>query len=143
MGIPICPHFLAAAGEDRAHLAGMVGLAGPYDFLPIQDDDIRAVFAPAAEARDTQPVAHVDGHNPPLLLLHGGADRTCYPRNSLALAARVRAAGGVAEARIAPGVGHIGIVLGFAPLFRFRSSAIEEVVAFVRGGGRNPRRAGL
>jgi acetyl esterase/lipase len=136
--LTLAPRFLAAAGEDRAHLAGMVGLAGPYDFLPILDEDIRAVFASAADPRETQPVAHVDGHNPPMLLLHGGADRTCYPRNSLALAARVRAAGGAAEARIAPGVGHIGIVLGFAPLFGFRSSAVEDVAVFVLGDGRQP-----
>ena len=141
--LALAPRFLAAVGEDRAHLAGMVGLAGPYDFLPIQDEDIRAVFAGAADPRETQPVAHVDGRNPPMLLLHGGADRTCYPRNSLALAARVRAAGGAAEARIAPGVGHIGIVLGFAPLFGFRSSAVEDVAAFVLGDGRTPWRGAI
>ena len=99
------PRWLAAAGEDRAHLAGMVGLAGPYDFLPIQDEDIRAVFSAAADLRQTQPVAHVDGRNPPMLLLHGAADTTCYPRNTLALAARVRAAAGVVERAPLPGGG--------------------------------------
>jgi acetyl esterase/lipase len=141
--LALAPRFLAAVGEDRAHLAGMVGLAGPYDFLPILDEDIRAVFASAADPRETQPVAQVDGHNPPMLLLHGGADSTCYPRNSLALAARVRAAGGVAEARIAPRVGHLGIVLGFAPLFGFLSPAVGEIAEFVLGDGRNPRRGAI
>ena len=135
------PRWLAAAGEDRAGLAGMVGLAGPYDFLPIQDEDIRAVFAPAAaDLRATQPVAQVDGGNPPMLLLHGGADRTCLPRNSLALAARVRAAGGVAEARLYPGVGHIGIVLGFAPLFRRISPACDELARFALRTAPAPQR---
>lgn len=131
------PRWLAAAGDDRAHLAGMVGLAGPYDFLPIQDEDIRAVFASAADLRQTQPIGHVDGRNPPLLLLHGAADTTCYPRNTLALAARVRAAGGEAEARLYPGVGHIGIVLGFAPLLRFRAPVLADVAGFVLGNNRN------
>jgi acetyl esterase/lipase len=129
------PRYLAASGEDRAHLAGMVGLAGPYDFLPIQDDDIRAVFASAADLRETQPVGHVDGRNPPMLLLHGAADTTCYPRNSLALAARVRASGGAAEARLYPRVGHIGIVLGFAPVLRFCSPALADLGGFVLGAG--------
>lgn len=137
------PCWLAAAGEDRAHLAGMVGLAGPYDFLPIQDEDVRAVFSSAADLPETQPVAHVDGRNPPMLLLHGAADTTCYPRNTLALAARVRAAGGAAEARLYPGVGHIGIVLGFAPLLRFCSPAFADVAAFVLGDSRNQGRSGL
>jgi acetyl esterase/lipase len=125
------PRWLEAAGEDRARLAGMAGLAGPYDFLPIQDEDIRAVFAAAPDLRETQPVAHVDGRNPPMLLLHGAADTTCYPRNTLALAARVRAAGGVAEARLYPGVGHIGIVLGLAPLLRFLSPVFGDFAGFV------------
>ncbi len=137
------PRWLAAAGADRARLAGMVGLAGPYDFLPIQDEDIRAVFAAAADLRETQPVGHVDGRNPPLLLLHGAADTTCYPRNSLALAARVRATGGEAEVRLYPRVGHIGIVLGFAPLFRFRAPVLADVAAFVLGNSRNRGRTGL
>ena len=125
------PCWLAAAGEDRARLAGMVGLAGPYDFLPIQDEDIRAVFSAAADLRQTQPVAHVDGRNPPMLLLHGAADTTCYPRNTLALAARVRAAGGVAERRLYPGVGHIGIVIGMAPVFRFLAPVFRDFSGFV------------
>ena len=133
--LALAPRFLAAAGEDRACLAGVAGLAGPYDFLPIQDEDIRAVFASAADLRETQPIAHVDGRNPPLLLLHGAADTTCYPRNSLALAARVRAAGGAAEARLYPLVGHLGIILGFAPALRFCSPALSDLCGFVRGEG--------
>ncbi len=137
------PRWLEAAGEDRADLAGMVGLAGAFDFLPIQDEDIRAVFSAAADLRETQPVSHADGEGPPMLLLHGAADATCYPRNTLALAARVRATGGAAEAWIYPGVGHIGIVLSFAPLLRFHAPAVDDVVAFVQRSGRAGGRARL
>ena len=131
------PQWLDQAGVDRGRLAGMVGLAGPYDFLPIQDEDIRAVFA-APDLRATQPVSHVDGRAPPLLLLHGAADRTCYPRNSLALVARVQAAGGRAQVRLYPRVGHIGILLGMAPLFRFLAPSATDLAGFVlarHGGG--------
>lgn len=116
----------------REDIAGAVGLAGPYDFLPIQGADIRAVFAGAADLRETQPIHHADGTAPPLLLLHGTRDRTCYPRNSLALATRTRAAGGRAEAVLFPGVGHIGIVLGFVPLLA-RCPTLPFVDRFVRG----------
>lgn len=126
------PRWLAQAGDRRDALAGMVGLAGPYDFLPIHDEDIRAVFAAAPDLAATQPVNHVDGRNPPMLLLHGEADRTCYPRNTLNLATRIRAAGGPVEVRTYKGVGHIGIVLGFAPLFRFRSPAPDDLVQFIK-----------
>jgi acetyl esterase/lipase len=136
------PRWLETAGDDRANLAGMVGLAGAYDFLPIQDDDIRAVFSSAADLRATQPASCVDGRNPPMLLLHGAADRTAYPRNSLTLAARVRAAGGAATALLYPGVKHIGIVAGFAPVLRFLSPAPADVARFVLGG-RTQGEAGL
>jgi acetyl esterase/lipase len=126
------PHWLEVAGDRREALAGMVGLGGPYDFLPIQDEDVRAVFAAALDLAATQPINHVDGRNPPVLLLHGEADRTCYPRNSHNLATRIRAAGGPVELRTYRRVGHIGIVLGFAPLFRFWSPAVADLVRFVR-----------
>ena len=131
-------HIAAMLALDRRWLglrdgiAGAVGLAGPYDFLPIQGPDIRAVFAAAAaDLRETQPIHHADGTAPPLLLLHGTRDRTCYPRNSLALAARIRAAGGRAEAVLYPGIGHIGIVLGFVPLLA-RCPTLIDVDRFVR-----------
>jgi acetyl esterase/lipase len=129
--LALSPQWLDAAGDRRGALAGMVGLAGPYDFLPIQDEDIRAVFAAAPELPATQPVNHVDGGNPPMLLLHGEADGTCYPRNSLNLATRIGAAGGRVEVRTYRRVGHIGIVLGFAPLFRLCSPAADDLAAFV------------
>jgi acetyl esterase/lipase len=125
------PRYLDAAGDSRAALAGMAGLAGPYDFLPLLTDDIRDVFRPAADLRETQPIHHADRHGPPMLLLHGARDNTCYPRNALALAMRVRAAGGVAEARIYPRVGHIGIVLGFVPYLRWLAPTWADVVGFV------------
>lgn len=121
---------LDAGWGVRDWLAGAVGLAGPYDFLPMRDADIRAVFAPATDPRRTQPIHHVDGRNAPLLLLHGTRDRTCYPRNTLALASRIRAAGGEAQARLYPHVGHIGIVLTLLPWWRWRAPVLADLAAF-------------
>ncbi len=133
--LAIEPSYLAAVGMARADLAGAVGLAGPYDFLPIVGADIKLVFASANDdLRRTQPIARVDGRNAPLLLLHGDKDTTCYPRNSIALALRVRAAGGPAWVRTYPGVGHVGLVLGFAGLFRWCSPALADTLRFIRGG---------
>lgn len=115
----------------REGIAGAVGLGGPYDFLPILGADIRAVFAGAPDPRQTQPISHADGGGPPLLLLHGARDRTCYPRNSLALATRVTAAGGVARAVLYPGVGHVAILLSLVPWLA-RCTALTDMERFVR-----------
>lgn len=126
------PRYLAAAGFDRGRLAGFVGLAGPYDFLPITGEDIKPVFATVDDGPLSQPVTYVDGRSPPMLLLAGAEDTTVNPRNTLALAGRVRAAGALAEARILPGVGHIGIITAFAPLFRRRAPVLDLVWEFIR-----------
>jgi acetyl esterase/lipase len=125
------PKFLAAAGDSRDHLAGFVGLSGPYDFLPIREADIREVFGAFADSPAAMVITYADGHNPPTLLLHGEADDTVYLRNTTALASRIRAAGGPVEVKTYPGVGHIGIVLGFAPLFRSRSPALDDAATFI------------
>ena len=125
------PRFLAAAGYGRRSLAGVVGLAGPYDFLPITGEDIKPVFATVGDGPLSQPISYVDGHNPPMLLLAGDADTTVNPRNTLSLADRVRAAGGPVEAQILPGIGHIGIVTAFAPLFRARAPVLDDIWAFI------------
>ena len=128
------PRWLAEAGLGRAQLAGTVGLAGPYDFLPITDPDVIPVFAPVGDGPASQPVSYVDGHNPPLLLLAGDADRTVRPANTRSLAARVAAAGGPVQSRIYPGLSHVGIVTAFTPLFRRRAPVLDDVWRFITGG---------
>jgi len=129
--LAVDPRWLARAGLDRAQIAGVVGLAGPYDFLPMTDPDIIPVFAPVDDGPASQPVTYVDGSNPPLLLLAGDADTTVRPANTRSLAARVAAAGGAVESRIYPGIGHIGIVTAFAPLFSGRAPVLDDVWRFI------------
>ncbi len=126
------PTYLAAAGASRDQLAGVVGIAGPYDFLPSNDPDVIPVFGAANNIPANDAVAHVDGRNPPLLLLHGDADTTVRPRNTESLAARIQAAGGLVSTRIYPGVAHIGIITAFAPLFRSKAPVLDDAWTFIQ-----------
>ena len=125
------PKLLADAGYSRNGLAGVIGLAGPYDFLPMTGPVVRAVFAPADDGPETQPIHYVDGHAPPMLLLAGSADETVRPRNTVSLAARIRAEHGSVETKIYPGVGHIGLVIALTPLFRGKAPVLADIEAFV------------
>ncbi len=120
------PRLLAITGAPRPACGAL--LAGPYDFLPITNPDIVPVFPHPGPW--TQPITYADGRNPPLLLLAGGDDRTVKPRNTVALAERIRAAHGPVEARILPRLGHIGIILAFAPPFRGRAPVLDLVWDF-------------
>ena len=126
------PRWLGAAGlVPKLDLSGMVGLAGPYDFLPLDSDELRRIFAPGRPLDTTQPIAHVDGRNPPMLLLAGAADRVVRPSNTLRLARRVRRAGGVVEVRIYPGLDHVEIIGAFAGPLRFLAPSLRDCASFM------------
>ncbi len=124
------PEWLSAAGVDRRRLAGVIAMATPADFLPSHDPDVIPVFG-AANTPAHQPLAFADGHNPPLLLLSGDSDTTVRPRNTMTLDAAITAQGGSVESRFYPGIGHIGIITAFAPLFSYRAPVVDDVWHFI------------
>lgn len=130
------PEYLKAVGGDRSWIRGMVGLAGPYDFLPLTDPDLRDIFGPPESFEQSQPVFWVDGRNPPLLLLHGEDDETVYVKNTRNLAARVQRAGGPVETVIYPEMSHSKLIatLSTSSLARLavgKSDAISYIADFV------------
>jgi len=127
------PQWLAQAGVDRcAAISAVVGLAGPYDFLPLRGRNLQAIFGDAAPLARTQPIAFAQNPAPPLLLLAGANDGTVAPRNTLALAAAVRAARGRAETRIYENVAHADIVASFARILRGSPPALADTDRFLR-----------
>jgi acetyl esterase/lipase len=125
------PKYLQAAGADPNDIKATIGLSGPYDFLPFTEPDIRGVFSSVDDKALTQPITYADGHNKPLLLLQGQADTTVYPRNTAALAAKIRAHGGPVEDKFYPGLGHVGMMLAFTPWFRSRAPVLDDVSNFI------------
>lgn len=109
------PQYLARHDLSPSDLRGVIGLAGPYDFLPIRSRPLRAVFGDdPARHRASQPIAHVDGSEPPFLLLHGRDDRRVDPGNSTRMAQRLRARGVPVQLHLLPGSGHAAPVLRLA-----------------------------
>jgi acetyl esterase/lipase len=120
--------YLDRSGIDAARIAGVIGLAGPYDFLPSHDPVIAEIFSGPAEEKTTQPVSFVREGAPPALLLHGGRDKKVLPRNTAVLAARLREAGSAVETRISPKLGHTGILLASLPHFAWRRARPQQDV---------------
>ncbi len=126
------PHWLAAAGVSRDALAGMIGLAGPYDFLPITQPDLIPIFAPVDDGPLSQPITFADGANPPLLLRAGTADTVVRPANTESLARRIAGRGGPVDSKLYGGVGHVGLITAMAPLFQSRAPVLDDVWSFVK-----------
>ena len=128
--------YLAAHGRTPAELAGFVGLAGPYDFMPFQSDELADTFGPAERHEASQPIHFVDGRNPPFLLLHGSRDRVVGPGNSKRLWRRIEASGGRARMVFLERADHFNILLAAAFPFRSALAAVRrEIGAFVVTGG--------
>ncbi len=118
--------------ESRSALRGMVGLAGPYDFTPLDVPSTIAAFGQWPDVMDTQPVRFVSGDAPPALLLTGADDTTVKPRNSQALSDRLAEAGVEADMVSYPGVDHIDIVIALSRPLRGRTPVLDDVTAFAR-----------
>ena len=125
----LAPSYLQHAGVDPASIVGVVGIAGPYDFLPLKGHmaDVFGVGDPAA----TQPVKLVRADAPPMLLVTGSADTIVDPRETASLGAALRAAGAQVEARNYPGVGHNEIMAAMSRPFRDRASVLSDITGFM------------
>ncbi len=124
--------WLGREGVPDGFIKGMIGLAGPYDFYPFTSDSARAAFAHVADPAITQPINFVRGDAPPLLLLTGDLDTTVKPRNSMALAKAMTAAGAPTQAVVLKGMTHEGIIMKLAQPFMGRDRrVIDAVLAFL------------
>lgn len=119
-------------GPDRAAVKGFAGLAGPYDFLPLDDPSTIAAFGAWPRPSETQPISHAAAPAPPVLLLHGEGDSRVKPRNSLKLARLLRAAGSDVRLKLYPGLGHVGILTALAMPFRRRAPVLSDIADFAR-----------
>ncbi len=126
------PTWLAREGMNaRTALAGVVGIAGPYDFLPLRDPVLRQIFA--GDDPRTQPISFAGNAAAPLLLLTGAADTTVEPANSLRLADRVRAAGGAARTIVYPGLSHVSVLGAMSGPLHFLGSVRDDTCRFLVG----------
>lgn len=125
-------HYLATLGTDTSAIKGVALLAGPLDFLPLDSRISIDVFGKVPDLPSTQPVNFVRPDAPPFLLLHGTADGTCYPRNSIRLDERLRAASAQSTLKLYQGVSHVGIMLALAKPLRSGTPTLADLVAFFR-----------
>jgi len=128
--------WLAAEGLSPSRLAGWIGLAGPYDFLPISDAKTKVAFDWPATPASSQPLAHASAASPPVQLLAPVNDSSVNPRRStVAMAERLQASGVRVESALFDGVGHVTLLVAMASVLSGRAPVLDRVTRFVLPAG--------
>lgn len=129
------PEWLDAHGMKPSDLAGFIGLAGCYDFVPVPPDDaiMRGVFgATPDQQRRGQPVSYVHGNEPPMLLLQGTEDDEVEPSNAISLYRATQTLHEDSTLRTYPGAGHEAVLFALSRPLRGAVPALDDVLAFIQ-----------
>lgn len=112
-------------------IKAFVGLAGPYDFLPLQSDVLKTIFGPEETRPATQPIQYVTAAAPPMLLIAPEKDTVVDPENVTRLATRIREKGGRVETRRYPRLNHALTVGAVAAPLRWLAPVLKDSTAFI------------
>lgn len=124
--------WLAEYGLTPQVLRGWIGLAGPYNFIPIQNPAVRPVFFYPDTPPASQPVNHVTAAAAPALLISPEKDEVVNPsRNTGQLAQAMRARSIQVEEFYFDSVSHPSLIASFAVPLRWLAPTLDTVAGFV------------
>ena len=125
--------WLEAVSLAPSRLAGWIGLAGPYDFLPIGDRKTQVAFNWPATPPDSQPLFLASRASPPALLLAPTKDSVVDPlRSTVAMGEKLKRSGVRVEVELLDSVSHVTLIASMASVLRDRAPVLERVSAFVK-----------
>jgi acetyl esterase/lipase len=128
--------WLAKVGMTPDVLRGWIGLAGPYDFIPIENESVKPVFFAPDTPPESQPINHVTQAAPPALLIASRHDDVVDPqRNTGRLANKLRAAGDSVTEQYFNNTSHTTLVAAFARPLRELAPVLDNVEQFVKSDG--------
>lgn len=126
------PRWLGRQGMSPQVLAGWIGLAGLYDFLPIVNGHIQPVFHHPVYPKDSQPLLYVRQSSPRAFLAAAPVDdRVDARRNTQQMARRLAAAGVPVISRLYEGTDHDTLLGALAPGLRSMAPVLDDIAAFV------------
>lgn len=133
--VALDPRWLGAVGMRPAQLAGFIGIAGAYDFLPIAIPDVQVAFSWPNTPPDSQPLFHASKAAPRTLLLAARNDTLVSAvRNTEGLSKKLRDASVPVQTEILDGVSHVTIIGSLAKPLRLLAPVLDRVAEFVKPG---------
>ncbi|MCJ8142589.1 alpha/beta hydrolase [Ancylobacter sp. A5.8] len=119
--------------DSRRDIAGLIGLAGPYDFLPLHSRTLEEIFGEETGRALSQPINFVAGGEVPAFLATGIDDHTVDPGNTARLAARLEQQGGDVTFRRYPRVDHRTVLGALSRPLRLIAPVLDDMDAFIDG----------
>lgn len=129
LSITLDRRYMAEAGAPDI-IKAAAGLAGPYEFLPLNVKSSIDAFGNADDPRETQPITFARADAPPIWLGHGTADVVVHDEDTILLDRRLRELGAPSEAKLYPGLNHADLIATFSPLFRRKAPVLADVSSF-------------
>lgn len=131
MMLALNSQYLEHAGSSPNRLHGVIGLAGPYDFLPFSRGYMNELFGPPAQFAASQPINFVRRDAPPLLLMHGLHDTTVAPKNTRNLTAAMQALNACVHAEYFDAADHGDLVAAFSSLKRHPVPVLPTITKWI------------
>jgi acetyl esterase/lipase len=128
--------YMQAAGGDRSYITAFAGLAGPYDFIP-DEDDLKDMFGPPEKYKFMHVSNYIDGKQAPILLLWGQKDTVVGEININNLKPAFNKNGGVFEIKYYPEVDHIDIIGAISIFGKNKAPVIDDLDKFFRKNFKN------
>jgi len=125
------PHYLKAFGKTRATVKKFVGMAGPYAFVP-DEEDLKAMFGPPANYPKMQVTTFIDGKQSPMLLMWGDKDTSVGQANLNKLVATIHKKGGCVETKIYPGIDHAWLIGTLSWVGDARDTVLADMTGFFK-----------
>ncbi|MBF8178329.1 alpha/beta hydrolase [Herminiimonas contaminans] len=131
--VALDPRWLGKQGLTPAILRGWIGLAGPYDFIPIENPDVKPVFFFPDTPPESQPINHVTRAAPPALLIASHDDKIVNPlRNTAGLAKQLRSSGVEVTELYFDRTSHASLIATMSWPLRGLAPVLDNVERFVK-----------
>lgn len=126
--------WLDSAGLTRSQtVKAWIGLAGPYNFFPIQVPEIKPIFFHPNYPPRALPIEFAAADAPKTLLIIADDDEVVNgERNSRRLHEMLTQRGADSQLRLVTDTNHITLIGSFAPILPFHGDAPQQVQQFIQ-----------
>ena len=123
--------YLARHGLSPCRdVAGLIGVSGPYDFLPLEDPEFFPIF-PVPTRQSIAPINFAGGKHPPSLLIYSRDDEVVKAKNIDNLTAALKAGGNRADKVVFDGASHAETIGAMARVLRSKAPTYDKTVDFL------------